>query len=109
MNANSFSLIQSLLALLLGLTVGGSFGALQAAARRRHQKWQADGKLDHVGPTVPGSMRRVAFLIIALAGAQLIWPWVFAGEGKWWVSAGVAAGYGFLLYQSLDRTSAQNH
>ncbi len=55
---------------------------------------------------MPGSMRRVAYLLVALALVQVACPLLFAANCQWWVSAGVAAGYGIVLYGQLRRRLA---
>ncbi len=58
---------------------------------------------------MPGSMRRVAYLLIVLALVQIISPALFAGGSQWWVSAGVAGGYGgLLLWQLRQRLIARS-
>jgi hypothetical protein len=52
---------------------------------------------------MPGSMRRVAYLLVALAGVQVICPLLFTNGTQWWVSGGVVAGYGLVLAQELRR------
>ena len=43
----------------------------------------------------------MAYLLVALALVQVISPALFAGGSQWWVSAGVAGGYGALLVRQL--------
>ena len=50
---------------------------------------------------MPGSGARVAYLLIALALVQFLCPLLFVDGTQWWVSAGVIAGYGWLLYRQL--------
>ena len=50
---------------------------------------------------IPGSFRRVACLMLALALVQIICPMLFVDRTQWWVSGGVAAGYGWRLWQQF--------
>jgi len=95
-------------ALLAGGIVGASFGAVQNAALRRNQKLQQTGKLPGSWIMMPGSMRRVAFLMIALALVQLVCPLLFSNGVQWWVSAGVVCGYAYILVSQLRESLARN-
>ena len=95
---------------MIGLVVGGliglAFGAVQNAAALRNENRQEAGKLRSGWAIMPGSMRRVAFLMIALALVQVGMPMLFTSESQWLVSAGVVLGYGFMLYlQFRNRVS----
>jgi hypothetical protein len=96
---------------LAGLVVGGligvSFGMLQQAAWRRHQKLEHAHQLNSAWGVMPGSMRRVAGLLAALALIQVLCPLIFAQGSQWWVSGGVVAGYGAILFSQLRRRLAQ--
>ena len=81
--------------------IGLGFGAMQRAAQRRHERLQSEGKLDNGWAIMPGSMRRVAFLLLILAAIQVVCPMLFAGGTEWWVSGGLVAGYGWMLVQQL--------
>jgi len=96
-------ILRSLLGLTLGTTIGLGFGLIQDAAHRRLAKRQDSGQLNSGWAVMPGSMRRVAYLLVALAAVQIISPALFAGGTQWWVSAGVAGGYGVLLFWQLRR------
>jgi hypothetical protein len=52
---------------------------------------------------MPGSMRRTAYFLIILAAIQFICPLMFTNGCQWWVSGGVAAGYGSSLYRDMRR------
>ena len=99
---------QALLALVAGVTIGASFGLVQESASRRHQKLENTGKFNSGWAAMPGSMRRVAYLLVALALVQLVCPLLFTNGLQWWVSGGVAAGYGLILLRQLRRRVAQN-
>jgi hypothetical protein len=94
-------------ALLAGAVIGASFGLVQQAAWRRHQKLEQTGKLNSGWAVMPGSMRRVAFLLVALAAVQVACPLLFTAKCQWWVSGGVVAGYGVVLYNQLRQRLAK--
>ena len=96
-------LVRSLAGLTAGALIGVGFGFAQAAAWRRNAKRQEQGSLESGWAVMPGSMRRVAYLLIALVAIQLICPLLFVNGTQWWVSAGLLAGYGAMLYQQLRR------
>ena len=92
--------------LIVGLFVGGavgySFGLIQTAATRRYEKQLAEGKFKGSG-VVPGSARRVAYLMCSLLIVQILCPVFFQNGMQWWVSGGVVAGYGLLLFQQFQQ------
>ncbi len=96
-------MILQIAGLLVGAVIGLGFGMIQELAWRRNERLQQTGKLSHGWAVMPGSMRRVAYLLVALAGVQVICPLLFAGASQWWVSGGVVLGYGFLLFRQLQR------
>jgi hypothetical protein len=95
-------LLSLILAFLVGGCIGYGFGLVQARALRRYEKMQAGGKLKHYANVMPGSMSRVAMLLVVLVLVQVVCPVLFAGGTQWWVSGGVVAGYGYHLYQQLQ-------
>lgn len=101
MEPHTFTLMQALLGLPLGAAIGLLFAAIQQAALRRHEKRQEQGRFRNGWTLVPGSVTRVALLLVALVGVQIFYPALFTGPGKWWVSAGVAGGYGAALVWQL--------
>jgi len=96
-----FEMMQMIGAVVAGGAIGWGFGLLQQAATRRHDRLQATGKMNGAWSLMPGSMTRVAFLLVALAIVQVVCPMFFAGNAQWAVSVGVVAGYGWTLYQSM--------
>jgi len=100
---NASSLLIPPMAATAGLAIGFAFGALQQAAIRRHEKLQSEGRFRSGWSATPGSFRRVAYLMVALALVQLVFPAFFAGGGvsEWLVSAGVVGGYGWTLYRQM--------
>ncbi len=102
-------LIWELVSLVAGGLVGVSFGLLQEAAARRHQKLEDTGKLKSGWTLMPGSFTRVAYLMIALVLVQIVCPLLFSDGCQWWVSGGVVAGYGCVLYTQLRRRLSQHN
>ncbi len=96
-------IIASTAALVAGGIIGAGFGVIQEAARRRNERLQAAGRLSNGWAVMPGSGKRVAFLLIALVLVQIFCPLLFSNDTKWWVSGGVAAGYGIMLAIDLRR------
>ena len=88
-------------ATLVGAAIGWAFGLVQQYAAKRHAQMQATGKLNSPWSLMPGSMTRVAFLLVALAIVQVVCPVFFTGIAQWAVSAGVVFGYGWTLYQTM--------
>jgi hypothetical protein len=91
------------LALVAGGMIGYAFGAIQASATRRHERLQFEGKFKSGWSATPGSFRRVAYLLVALALVQFLFPMFFApgSVSQWCVSAGVVGGYGWTLYKQM--------
>lgn len=106
MESHLADILRPLLGLVLGGTIGLGFALMQTAAQRRHRRRQKSGGLKTGWTLVPGSMTRVAYLLVALVVVQVISPAMFAGSGSWWVSAGVAVGYSALLGWQLHRRRA---
>jgi hypothetical protein len=106
MHLDFYHVLASVVALTAGTMIGYSFGLIQKAAARRNQHLHASGHLQSGWAVMPGSMRRVAYLLVALAGVQLICPLLFTGGYQWWVSGGVVVGYGSILLQELRRRRA---
>ena len=94
-------------AIILGGIIGYAFGALQKKALLQHKKRQDEGKLGSGWAIMPGSMGRVAILLIALAALQLLFPIFFEGSTiPWLVSGGVVIGYGAELFHQLRHHAA---
>ena len=87
--------------LTLSVIIGIAFGSSQRAASRRHQQLEQHGVFPTAWVIVPGSIRRLSFLLFALVIIQLVFPILFERDGmQWLVSAGIVLGYGWTL---LDR------
>jgi hypothetical protein len=87
----------SLTALLAGAIIGVAFGLIQNRALLRNQKLQQSGSLNNGWAVMPGSMKRVGWLLVALVLVQLVCPLLFVNGTQWWVSGGVVAGYAAML------------
>jgi hypothetical protein len=92
--------------LAAGLTIGYAFGLFQDAAVRRNERRQQKGLLHSGWSLMPGSMTRVAMLLLALVLVQVTCPLLFTHYSQWLVSGGVVAGYGAVLFQQLRRRMA---
>jgi len=106
MQSELIHILSDLTGLVAGALIGLSFGAIQEAAARRYHRLQNAGKLTSGWALLPGSMTRTAFLLVGLAGVQLICPLLFSNGCQWWVSGGVVAGYGWLLWRKLRQSMA---
>ena len=98
----------SIAALIVGVLIGVAFGTLHNVARRKNEKSEAEGSFKSGWSLMPGSGVRVAYLLITLFLIQFICPMLFKNDStQWWVSAGVVAGYGAILFVQLrQRLSA---
>jgi hypothetical protein len=86
-----------------GTILGYAFGLLQQAALRRNEKRQQEGKLNSGWSLMPGAGARVAYFLVTLILVQVICPLLFRDGTQWWVSGGVVVGYGWTLFQQLQR------
>jgi hypothetical protein len=101
MQIHIVELLRSSAAFVAGGIIGMGFGLLQDMALRRHQQREQSGNFNSGWAVMPGSMRRVAYLLVALALVQILCPMLFVGISQWCVSAGVVTGYGALLFRRL--------
>jgi len=101
------NVLASTTALITGGLIGAGFGAVQAAARRRNEKLEQTGKVQSGWAVMPGSGARVAYLLLALVLVQIGCPLLFANGVQWWVSVGVLAGYGGMLFRQLRQRRAR--
>ena len=95
------TLQRSLGGLVAGGLIGVGFGMLQNLALRRNQQLQQAGDLKSGWAVMPGSMRRIAYLMVALIAVQIFCPLFFTDGVQWWVSGGVLVGYGTMLFRQL--------
>ncbi len=101
-------ILRALAAVVAGGLIGLSFGVIQDLAVRRNQKRQQSGDLTDGMAVMPGSMRRVAYLVVTLVLVQILCPLLFVGGSQWYVSAGVVLAYGWSLFRRLARRRAGN-
>jgi hypothetical protein len=106
MNIHFIELIRFLSSFAVGSGIGCAFGILQDRAIRQNEKRQVSGDLKSGLKVMPGSMGRVAYLLVALVLVQIVCPLFFEGDSQWWVSGGVVVGYGWILYRRLSRRRA---
>ena len=93
-------------ALIVGGVIGFAFGLIQEIAQRRNQQKESAGQIKNIWSLMPGSGMRVAYLLVALVLIQAVCPMLFAAGTQWWVSGGVVAGYGVILYRQLRQRRA---
>jgi len=95
------SIFRPVAALIAGGAIGFMFGFIQNLALRRNERRQASGSLNSGWAVMPGSGRRVAYLLIALVLVQIVCPLLFQDGTQWWVSGGVCAGYACAMVRRL--------
>ena len=103
MNSSLITILLSLIALTTGGAIGLLFGSIQNAALLRNKKLQESGNLKNGWAVMPGSISRVALLLIVLAVVQLCCPLLFEGNIQWLVSVGIILGYGRTLLKQLHQ------
>ena len=107
MSPATITILLSIAGILLGGCIGLSFGTIQNIALRKYTEAQKKGALTSGWDVMPGSMRRTAYLLLLLAGIQLLCPILFeTGSVQWLISAGVVLGYGWTLVMQLRNPSA---
>jgi hypothetical protein len=95
-------MIFSVAAVIIGGLIGWGFGTIQNKAYRRNGALQQNGELRSGWSIMPGSMRRVAVLIMGLVVLQIIFPVLFSDSTtQWLISAGIIIGYGMSFVQRL--------
>jgi hypothetical protein len=97
------TIFESLIALVAGGVIGCGFGVAQQAALRHHQRLEQTGNFKSGWGVMPGSGGRVALLMMTLVLIQVVCPMLFVNGVQWWVSGGVALGYGAVLCSQLLR------
>jgi hypothetical protein len=50
-----------------------------------------------------GSPKRVVWFLLCLVAIQVLCPALFVQGAQWWVSGGVALGYGLIQFQQFRR------
>jgi hypothetical protein len=107
MNPSITDIALSAAGLAFGGLIGFSFGSIQNKALRAYKKKMDDGKFTSGWSVMPGSMRRTAYLLVLLAGIQILFPVFFEGSSvQWLISAGVVLGYGWTLADQVRNRSA---
>ena len=96
-------LVAIVLATFAGLLVGLAFGLIQQNASLRYQKKQLEGTYKSNWGVVPGSFSRIGYLLIALILVQVVCPILFESISQWFVSGGLALGYGYVQFRQLMR------
>jgi hypothetical protein len=109
MNPQVLELLHASASLLAGGLIGVTFGVVQQAAARRYQQKENTGQFNTGWAVMPGSMRRVAALLVTLLLVQLICPLLFSNGCQWYVSAGLVAGYALMLFRQLRQRLANKH
>jgi len=92
-----------LLGITLGILIGGSFAWLQLRAARRNELLQKQQQSPEILRQVPGSMTRVAYLLMALVAAQVFFP----HADKWCLSAALVVAYGIPFFWRLKDKISQ--
>ncbi len=88
-------------ALVVGGAIGFWFGTIQNAALLRNKKKYESGKLNSGIFIMPGSMSRIAILLVILVAVQFAVPMFFKGNIQWIVSVGIILGYGWTFVKQL--------
>jgi hypothetical protein len=109
MNSSIIFSLTSAAALAVGVVIGFLFGVVQNAALARNRK-KLNDKRSHVTPwgAVPGSMSRVAMLLVVLVAVQVCCPMLFSGDVQWLISAGVLLGYGWSFMKKLQQRAEES-
>jgi hypothetical protein len=100
-------MIRAVAGLIAGGLIGLGFGWMQGVALAHNRKRQQSGQLNSAWAVMPGSLRRVALLLVVLALVQVLCPLLFVHGSQWWVSAGVVGGYGGFLLRRLRQQSSR--
>jgi hypothetical protein len=108
MEVHLADLFRSLVALAVGFLIGYAFGVLHDLAPKLNEKRQQTGELNNGWAGMPGSMRRVAHLLLSLILVQIFCPLLFEDGSQWCVSAGVVFAYGWFLLRRLSGRRAEN-
>jgi len=109
MTTQFLTMFASIAALIVGGVIGAAFGQLQNIARRKNEQREAKGTLKSGWSLMPGSGARVAYLLVTLVLIQIFCPMLFKnGSTQWWVTGGVAAGYGLMLAIQLRQRLSAN-
>ena len=88
-------------ALTLGVVIGLVFGLIEERIQRRREK--SATAQPAAGQPGSGTMRRTAYLLVALVVVQVLCPMLFTDGQQWSVSAGLLVGFGMVLYRGYLR------
>ena len=105
MDKETITALISIAAIAVGFAIGFWFGTTQNAALTRNKKKYENGKLKNGIFVMPGSMSRIATLLIILVAIQIAIPMFFQGNVQWIVSAGIILGYGWTFVKQLRNHS----
>ncbi len=109
MNNSIIFSFTSAAALIVGAAIGYLFGVVQnAALARNRRRPSAEGNPVTPWRAMPGSMSRVAMLLVALVAVQVCCPMLFLGDVQWLISAGVLLGYGSSFVKKLQHRAEEN-
>ncbi|HUI06472.1 MAG TPA: hypothetical protein VL486_05650 [Verrucomicrobiae bacterium] len=86
-----------LLGITLGTLIGGAFAWMQLRAARRNELLQRQQQSPEILRQVPGSLTRVAFLLMALVAVQVFFP----QADKWCLSGALVVAYGIPFFWRL--------
>ncbi len=100
--------IITLAAIVVGGAIGFVFGTFQNVALAKNEKRSERGNLGTGWAAMPGSMSRVAVLLVVLVAIQVLCPLFFRGNVEWLVSAGVLLGYGSSFVRRLRHRAEGN-
>jgi hypothetical protein len=92
-------------ALAIGGAIGYWFGSTQNSAASRNKKKYENGNLKSGWVLMPGSMSRVAMLLVLLVVIQVAIPVFFHGNIEWILSAGIVLGYGWSFIKHMRERS----
>ena len=99
----------SMIGFVVGAEIGAGFAWLQSVALHRNEMLlQQNQKPNWWMQQIPGSGGRVAFLLMALVLTQVLFPSLFPGANKWWVTGGLVLAYGCSLFGQLRHRVAQS-
>ena len=73
-----------ILGVTLGVVIGGAYAAWQLAALRKNEQRQREAGAPSLAGMVPGSMLRVALLLIALVVVQIVVPAEYKTQNFYW-------------------------
>jgi hypothetical protein len=82
--------ISTILGLIVGATIGFAFAWLQLQALHRNELLERQLDVPRWMQQIPGSMGRVAFLLMTLVGAQVLFG---SNADARWMALGVALAY----------------